>query len=148
MLKLGVKGQWRMEWGGGTLSSSQTTLSQLKFGGEAQTIGHRSDMSSLRVEHGGELGIMLLIYTMQIWYAPMQLPQELQLYVDNSEVVRRDQNKIPTLGIKQQLALDYDLWATTQRLQEVLVRKIQLGMDKGTPDSGQWGQVEDWCWTQ
>ena len=37
-----------------------------KIWGEAQTIGHRSDMSSLRVEHGGELGIMLLIYTMQI----------------------------------------------------------------------------------
>ena len=73
-------------------------------------------MSSLRADHGGALGVLLILYAMHIYYPSLPLPLELTIYIDNSEVVRRGGSKVPTLGIKQQLVLDYDLWATTERL--------------------------------
>ena len=72
-------------------------------------------MSSLRVEHGGALGILLLLYTMAV-FCQEALPHELTVFIDNSDVVRRGQRTVPKLGIKQQLVLDYNLWATTERL--------------------------------
>ena len=65
-------------------------------------------MSSLRAEHGGALGILLLLYAL---YIPFQaaFPSELTVMIDNTEVIRKDTKKVPRLGIKQQLILDYDL---------------------------------------
>ena len=83
--------------------------------GYAQTVGTSPDMTSLRAEHGGALGILLLIYAMHIHYQ-MDFPPTLTIYIDNSEVVRRGKTAVPRLGIKQQLVLDYDLWATTERI--------------------------------
>ena len=76
-------------------------------------------MTSLRAEHGGALGILLLLHDMNVFYQET-FPKEFTVYIDNSEVVRRGKEKVAKLGIKQQLVLDYDLWATTERLREVL----------------------------
>jgi len=86
----------------------------------AQTVDHRKDISSLRTEHGGVMGVLLLLYAMQIFYPHIPLPLELKIYVDNSEVVRRGARDLPSLGLKQQLVLDYNLLATTVRLLEVI----------------------------
>ena len=74
----------------------------------------------------GAWDILLLIHTMQSLYAPLAFPDKLNLFVDNSEVVRGEGGtKVPKLGIKQQLVLYHDLWDTSQRLQEDLQYKIK-----------------------
>ena len=87
--------------------------------GHAQTVGSRREMTSLREEHGGGLGILIFLQAMTIFYQET-FPQEFIVYIDNSEVVRRGRQMAPKMGIKQQLVLDYDLWATTDRLQAAL----------------------------
>ena len=67
---------------------------------------------------------------MSVFYQS-SLPHEITIYIDNSEVVRRGQVTTPKLGIKQQLVLDYDLWATTERLKKVLPCKIRWEWVKG-----------------
>ena len=59
------------------------------------------------------------------------MPHELTIYIDNSEVVRRGECPLPSLGVKQQLVLDYDLWATTARLLEELPCEVQWKWVKG-----------------
>ena len=76
-------------------------------------------MTSPRAEHGGALGILLLLQAMTIFYEE-DLPRELTIFIDNSEVVRRGETLVPRLGIKQQLVLDHDLWATIEQLQAIL----------------------------
>ena len=74
----------------------------------------------------GAWDILLLIHTMQSLYTPLAFPDKLNLFVDNSEVVRGEGGtKVPKLGIKQQLVLYHDLWDTSQRLQEDLQYKIK-----------------------
>ena len=46
-------------------------------------------------------------------------------------MVRRGGCPLPSLGVKQQLVLDYDLWATTSRLLEVLPCKVNWQWVKG-----------------
>lgn len=73
-------------------------------------------MTSTRAEHGGSLAILLLLYALYNHFLNLPLPPSLDIWIDNSEVVRRGSTSVPKLGIKQQLLLDYDLWATTQRI--------------------------------
>lgn len=84
-----------------------------------------NDMSSLRTEYGGALGVLLLLYAMCIFYLHLPLPPELKIHIDNSEVVWRGASNLPSMCIKQQLVLYYDLWATTARLLEVIPCTIQ-----------------------
>ena len=83
--------------------------------GRAPTVGSPREMSSLRAEHGGALGILLLLHALHIYYQE-EFPAEMTVLIDNTEVVRRGKEKVPRLGTKQQLVLDYDLWVTTERL--------------------------------
>ena len=77
--------------------------------GQACTVGHTKDMSSLRTEHAGALGVLLLLYGMHVFSPDLPMPHELIIYIDNSEVVRRGGCPLPSLGVKQQLVLDFDL---------------------------------------
>ena len=86
--------------------------------GHATTVGTFSEMSSLRAEHGGALAILLVLYALQLHFPTFPLPANLDIWIDNSEVVRRGKTSLPKMGIKQQLILDHDLWATTQRLSQ------------------------------
>ena len=56
--------------------------------------------------------------------------------IDNAEVVRRGKKMLPRLGIKQQLVLDYDLWATAERLQKALKCNIKWKLVKGHQTQG------------
>ena len=51
-------------------------------------------------------------------------------------MVRRGGTKVPRLGIKQQLVLDYDLWSTTERLQEALHSTIHWEWVRGHQTQG------------
>ena len=103
--------------------------------GYAQTVGTAKEMTSLRAEHGGALGILLLLHAMYIFYQ-QDFPPTLTIYIDNSEVVRRGQTKVPRLGIKQQLVLDYDLWATTEQILNALPGTIKWKWVKGHQEQG------------
>ena len=76
--------------------------------GFASTVGSLREMSSLRAEHGGASGILLLIHALYIHFEAV-LPAEITIFIDNAEVIRRGTHKVPRLGIKQQLVLNYDL---------------------------------------
>ena len=65
------------------------------------------------------------------------LPAETTIFIDNAEVIRRGTHKVPRLGIKQQLVLDYDLWATTERLQDEILCNIKWKWVKGHQTQGQ-----------
>ena len=82
-------------------------------------------MTSLRAEHGGALAILLVLYVLHIYFPFLALPITLNILIDMSGVVRRGDIAVPKLGIKQQLILDHDLWATPQRLLEALPYKIR-----------------------
>ena len=69
--------------------------------GHAQTVGHKKDMISLRVGHGGALGILLLVYVICMFYSHEQLHAELTVCINNSEVVMRGQRRVTSLGSKQ-----------------------------------------------
>ena len=55
------------------------------------------EMPSLRAENEGALGILLL-HVMSVSYQDA-LPKEITIYIDNSEVARRGQEKAAKLGI-------------------------------------------------
>ena len=65
--------------------------------GQARSVGHTEDMSSLRTEHAGALGVLLLLYGMHVYFPHLPMPNELTLYIDNSEVVRRGECPLPHL---------------------------------------------------
>ena len=77
------------------------------------------------------MGVLLLLYGMHVYFPDLPLPQEIIIYIDNSEVVRRGASSLPPLGIKQQLVLDYDFWATTTRLLEAIPCNVQWKWVKG-----------------
>ena len=64
----------------------------------ASTVGSLRDMSSLRVEYGGALGILLLLHALYIHFEAI-LPAEVTIYIDNAEVIRRGTHQVPRLGI-------------------------------------------------
>lgn len=51
-------------------------------------------------------------------------------------MIRQGQFSLPSLGVKQQLVLDCDLWAATHRLLEVLPCTIQWTLVKGHQTKG------------
>ena len=84
---------------------------------------------------GGGLGILLLLHALYIYFEA-DFPVDMTIFIDNAEVIRRGTKKVPKLGIKQQLVLDYDLWATTERLQAELICNIQWEWVKGHQTQG------------
>ena len=100
------------------------------IGGCAPTVGSIREMSLLGAEHGGALEILLLLHGIYIHFIE-NLPSKLTVLIDNTEVVRRGSTKVPRLGIKQQLLLDYNLWATTEWLREALPCTLHWEWIKG-----------------
>ena len=86
--------------GGHTLCISDSSFTR-NIWEHAQTVGHNHGMISLRVEHGGSLGILLLVYVIRMFYPHEQLPAELTVYINNLEVVMRGQRRVTPLGSKQ-----------------------------------------------
>ena len=95
----GSDGSVRYGIGGHSFCISDYSFTKAIWG-SAQTVGTKKEIISLRVEHGGALGILLLLYAMST-YCQEDLPSPLTVYIDNSEVVRRGQGKVPRLGIRQ-----------------------------------------------
>ena len=69
--------------------------------------------------------ILLLLCALHIHFPHLPMPSSLDIWIDNSEMVRRGKVHLPTLGIKQQLVLDYDMWATTKILLTALPYDIK-----------------------
>ena len=71
-----------------------------KIWGCASTVGLCREMSSLWAEHGGALGILLLIHALYIHFETT-LPAEVTIFINNAEVIRRGTHTVPRLGTKQ-----------------------------------------------
>mgnify|MGYP000264414649 CR=1 FL=1 len=98
--------------------------------GFAPTVGSDREMSSLRAEHGGALGILLLLHPIYTHFEA-DYHVKMTIFIDNAEVIRRGKKKVPKLGVKQHLVLDYGLSATTERLQAEMACNIQWEWVKG-----------------
>ena len=70
-------------------------------------------MPSLRAEHGGVLGNLLLVYAIHIFYKDINFPLTMTVHIDNKEAIRRGQTKVQKLGVNQQFVFDYSLWVIT-----------------------------------
>ena len=49
--------------------------------------GNRDEISSLRVEHTGELGIILIIYAIQVYIREEYEDRQIKIWIDNTEVL-------------------------------------------------------------
>ena len=48
-----------------------------------------TDMTSLRSEHGEGIGIIHILYAMQIFYVPFTLSDQITVFIDNADGIRR-----------------------------------------------------------
>ena len=90
------------------------------MGGSSITPGNAEEMASLRAEHGGAIGILMILYAIQLYLGPDEkINKEVIIWIDNAEVLRRA--RLPTIGnkMKDHMVLDYDMW----RLQNNIQRK-------------------------
>ena len=89
------------------------------WGGSAITPGSQIEMSSLRTEHGGAVGILLILYVLHAYLGRNTNPSAytVTIWIDNAEVLRRVKNGNPGTSLKDHTVFDYDLWRVMTRLQ-------------------------------
>ena len=75
-------------------------------------------MASLRTELGGAIGILLVLYSIQLQRGPSSLP--VTIWIDNAEVLARAGTRTVGDNINQHLVLDYDLWRVMNSLQDLI----------------------------
>jgi hypothetical protein len=90
------------------------------WGGCAITPGTQQEMSSLRAEHGGAVGILLILYAIQIYMGPKMNGSKytVKLWIDNAETLDRGGGKPFGKSLKDNLVLDFDLWKVMRMLQQ------------------------------
>ena len=88
------------------------------WGGAAITPGGVNEMAFLRSEHTGEIGILLVLYALQVRHGSSLL--HVTKCIDNVEVLDRAKNNEVGENIKQHLVLDYDLWQAMDSLQALI----------------------------
>ena len=67
-------------------------------------------MSSLRAEHGGAIGILLILYALQTYIGIERVRgKEVVLWIDNAEILARGRDGIEVAEKRDPLSLDYDL---------------------------------------
>ena len=80
-------------------------------------------MASLRTEHAGAIGILLVLQALQIRFGPSSFP--VTIWIDNAEVLDRAKNRKVGDNIKDHLVLDYDLWQAMNSLQALIHTPIR-----------------------
>ena len=74
-------------------------------------------MSLLRVEHGGALGVLLMIYTLQIYMGNEETSgYTVDIWIDNKDVIARGEKARMGSDLKAHLVLDYNLWKVMNML--------------------------------
>ena len=79
-------------------------------------------MASLRTELGGAIGVLLVLYTIQVQRGDSTHP--IKIWIDNGEVLAREGNILERGGVKQNLVLDYDLWQAISSLQTLITTPL------------------------
>ena len=95
-------------------------------GGTALTLGNRDKISLLRVELSVAIGILLVVYVIQVYMDWTEPPQyAIYIWIENADVLSRAWS--PTIGehLKNYLVLDYDLWREMAKIQ-ALIRLLLL----------------------
>ena len=87
------------------------------WGGSATTPGNSDEMASQRAEHAGSIAAVLILIAL---HEIIGINQTVVLWIDNAEVIRRKEVRTNNLQWKETIALDYDLWALSERLTEGL----------------------------
>jgi hypothetical protein len=64
--------------------------SEIVWGGASITPGDKEEMSSLRAEHSGAVGVLLILYAIQIYMKIVIVPKySVNIWIDNAEVLAR-----------------------------------------------------------
>ena len=83
-------------------------------------------MSSLRAEHGGAIGILLILYALQTYIGIERVRgKEVVLWIDNAEVLARGRDGTEATEKRDPLVLDYDLMQVMAHLQDKIVMRIR-----------------------
>ena len=88
--------------------------------------GSTQEMSSLRAEHGGVVGILLILYAIQIYMGPIETPESytIKIWIDNTDVLDGGATKRCGKTLKERMVIDYDLWMVIQSLQNKVKFKL------------------------
>lgn len=79
------------------------------WSGAAITPGSKDEMLSLRAEHGGVIGILLVLYAIQIYLGIEDLScYRVHIWLDNTNVLSRGKQGGKCSNVKTYLVLDYD----------------------------------------
>ena len=106
----GSDGSVKDDIGGHSFYLTNNTFTR-KIYGYTLTIYNGHDILSLRTEHAQGMCILLLLYKIQVFFEHMTLIESIIFFIDNQKVARRGCMNLPSIEVKQQLVLDYDLWA-------------------------------------
>ena len=85
-------------------------------------------MLPLRAEHSGDVGILLVLYAIQIYMGTRINPAdyEIKIWINNTEVLARGGTKVCGNSIKERTVLDYDLWMVMDQLKKTDTISIML----------------------
>ena len=89
------------------------------YGGAALNPGSSHGMPSLRAEHGGAVGILLILHVLYIFIGDQvnSASYHVDIWIDNAEVLERGGMEYCGDTGKESMVLDYDLWIVMTILQ-------------------------------
>lgn len=88
------------------------------WGGAVVTLGCVDEMALIRTELGGAVGILLVLYAIQVQRCPSSLP--VTICIDNAEVLDRARTREVGDNINKHRVLDYDLWQAMNIIQALI----------------------------
>ena len=79
----------------------------------------------------GALGVLLIVKVTETPFGFQTTPPSLPTYIDNKEVISRGKTPPPKMYTNSHMALDYDVWETTTRLQKRMAVRLKCMWVKG-----------------
>ena len=100
------------------------------------------EMSSLTIEHYGLLGLLVLLHGVckRFKLCKEECFDKVLIYIDNSTVVRRGNERQELINISDYSVPDQDLWTLTTELMDTLPIEVELRWIKGHQDTNAYGE--------
>ena len=96
------------------------------WGGAAITPGLAVGMSSLRAEHGRAIGVLLVLYAIQIYMREEEMSAYwVDVWSNNKEVLSKEDKASMGKDLTAHMVLDYNLWSVMNILQHRLSMGIR-----------------------
>ena len=105
--------------------------------GSSMTPGDPTIICSLRTKHYGAFGITLIIHVICIRHSITETTGYLNFYINNDAVIKRlKYGVLPEMGATKHCKTDYDIWAETEKILNLLPCTSTFSHVKGHQDDG------------